>query len=63
MDYPTKQQIQELIEKKAKKIHAEISAKVKADGRTEELKISDIECIACEQVISHELCVLAGMCP
>ena len=35
MNYPTEQEIQELIAREAKQMHAEVNAKAKADGHTE----------------------------
>jgi hypothetical protein len=50
MNYPTKQDVMGAIARKTEQIHAQVSAKAKADGHTEALKANWFTCTACEAV-------------
>lgn len=55
MNYPTRQDVIDLIAKKNEEIHTQVSAKAKADGNKEPLKANWFKCTACEAGLNGSL--------
>ena len=55
MNYPTRQEVQDAIARKTEQIHAQASAKAKADGHTELLGASWFACAGCEAGLNATL--------
>ena len=55
MDYPTRQEVKDAIARKTEQMHAQASAKAKADGHTEPLGANWFECAACEAGLNATL--------
>lgn len=55
MNYPTRQDVMDAIARKTEQMHAQASAKAKADGHTEALGANWFECAGCEAGLNTTL--------
>ena len=55
MNYPTRQDVMDAIARKTEQIHAQVSAKAKADGHAEALNSNWFTCTACEAGLNGTL--------